>query len=104
MEIRLIKKRHIAMTRNEIAKSFGISPKTVDLRVKEIEEEVKAKRYGPHSIMRDVGLVLINPLVFADYMTYRARLRNKNLRKNVPPYNAYETSKEFELQLEVEEA
>ena len=99
MEVRLVKPRRMAMTRNEIARSFGISPKTVDARVKEIDEEVKAKRYGPHSIMRDIGIVLINPLVFADYMTYRSRLKNKNLRKNVPPYNAYETSREFELQL-----
>lgn len=101
--VKLAQPKRMAMTRGELAHSFGLSMGTVDNRIKEIEEEIKTKRYGPHSVMRDVGLVLVNPLVFADYLTYRNRLRNKNLRKNVPAYNALETASEFQLQTKIEE-
>ena len=95
-----VKAKRIAMTTAELAESFGISRQTVASRVKEIEEEVKAKRYGPHSVIHDVGYVAVNPLVFADYMTYRSRLRNKNLRKGVPEYDPFLTAQELQLQVE----
>lgn len=96
--VKMMVTKRMAMTRTELATSFGISTKTVDSRIKEIENEIKEKRYGPHSVMRDVGIVLVNPLVFADYLTFRARLKNKNLRKNVPEYDPYTTAREFQLQ------
>jgi hypothetical protein len=82
-------------SRSQLAEIFGISTQTVDNRIKEIQSEVAAGRYGPHSVLKDVGYVAVNLYVFADYMTYRARLRNKNLRKSVPPYNAFEIAREF---------
>ena len=94
----------IMMTRQNLAKSFQMAPHTVDNRLKEIEEQIKLKRYGPHSIVRDVGYVACNPLVFADYLTYRQQLRSESpsIRKSVPPYNAFNTCKEFELQTSVD--
>ena len=98
-----IQTKRIAMTTAELAIAFGISKQTVASRIKEIEEEIKVKRYGPHSVIHDVGYVAVNPLVFADYMVYRSRLRNKNLRKNVPAYDPFETARELQLQLEPDE-
>lgn len=95
-----VKTKRIAMTITELADSFGMSKQTVTSRIKEIEQEVEAGRYGPHSVIHDVGYVAVNPLVFVDYLTYRQRLRNKNLRKNVPEYDPFRTANELQLQLE----
>ena len=62
------------MTRKNLSKEFQISPRTVDERLKEIEAQIELGRYGRHSIIRDVGYVSCNPLVFADYLTYRQNL------------------------------
>ena len=90
----------IYMTRQNLAKSFQISPRTVDTRLKEIEEQMKDGRYGPHAVVRDVGYVACSPLVFADWLTYRQRLLSKSpsVRKAVPEYNPFLIRKEFELQ------
>lgn len=100
--VKRIEPKRIGMTVTELSRCFGISRQTVYDRINEIEQEVAAKRYGPHSIMRDVGLVLINPLVFTDYMVYRSRLKNKNLRKTVPAYDPVKTSQELQLQISVD--
>lgn len=101
MEIHFAKSKRIVMTTGQLAECFGMSKQTVTSRITEIEEEMKSGRYGPHSVVRDVGYVAASPMVFADYLTYRKRLRNKNLRKNVPPYDPFVTSQELQLQLDV---
>ena len=80
------------MTRKNLSKEFQISPRTVDERLKEIEAQIELGRYGRHSIIRDVGYVSCNPLVFADYLTYRQALRSKcpSIVKSVPKFDAYE--------------
>ena len=90
----------IMMTRKNLAESFQMSLRTVDARLKEIDEQIKAGRYGIHSIVRDVGYVACNPLVFADYLTFRQQLRSNSpsIRKSVPEYDAFQTRKEFNLQ------
>ena len=95
-----VKSKRIAMTTSELAICFGMSKQTVASRIKEIEEEMTLGRYGPHSVIHDVGYVAVNPLVFTDYLTYRSRLRNKNLRKNVPEYDPFKTAQELQLQTE----
>lgn len=69
-----------------IAQEFHVSKGTVTNRVHEIEEEMRKGRYSEYSLIQDGNILLINVLVFIDFMTYRKRLLNKNLRKNVPPY------------------
>lgn len=100
MGIVIAKSKRIMMTTAQLAESFGISKQTVTSRISEIEEEIKRGRYGQHSVVHDVGYVAANPMVFADYITYRKRLRSKNLRKNVPAYDPFETAMELQLQLE----
>lgn len=74
------------MHKEQIAKEFDISKGTVDNRLKEIEEEIKKGRYNNYSIIRDGKLVLINVLVFIDYLTHRRQLRDRNARKYTPEY------------------
>lgn len=74
------------MRKEQIAEEFDISKGTVDNRLKEIEEEVKKGRYNNYSVIHDGKLVLINVLVFIDYLTYRRQLRDRNARKYTPEY------------------
>ena len=70
----------------QIPHEFGLSKSTVDERVKEIREEIKIGRYDDRSIMDDGNIVLVNVLVFMDYIKYRRQLKEKNARKHVPEF------------------
>lgn len=74
------------MKKEGIAQEFHISKGTVVNRMKEIEQEIQKGRYGAHSLIQDGNIVLINVLVFVDFLTYRQKLLDKNLRKHVPEY------------------
>ena len=74
------------LKKDAIATEFDMCKNTVSNRVKEIEKEIKAGRYSDYAIIQDGNILLINLLVFIDYMTYRQRLQKKNLRKNVPAF------------------
>ena len=75
------------MTMAKIADEFHISTATVSLRLKEIEEEIKKGRYNDYAVIRDGRIILINMLVFVDYMTYRRQLLDKNASKYVPEFH-----------------
>ena len=72
--------------KQQIADEFHISKSTVYSRMKEIAVEVQNGRYDDYAIIEDGNIVLINVLVFIDFLTYRKRLQSKNLRKHVPPF------------------
>lgn len=74
------------MPKKRIAEEFGISKSTVYVRMKEIDEEIKSGRYNEFAIIEDGNIVLINVLVFIDFLTYRSRLKEKNMRKYVPEF------------------
>lgn len=74
------------MPKDKIAQEFSISRATVQGRVKEIEGWIKKGRYNEYAIIRDGNILLINVLVFIDYMAHRQELREKNPRKQVPEY------------------
>lgn len=80
-------------TKQQIAKEYDLSPSTVQNRMKEIEQE--EARYGKRAIIRDGGIVLVNYLVFLDYLANRARLKDKNARKYVSPYQPAELAREL---------
>lgn len=75
------------ISRATIAQQLNIAKPTVDVRIREIKEEVKKGRYNDLAIIKDGGIVLINYLVFVDYMANRQKLLEKNLRKLVPTFN-----------------
>ncbi|MDD3416366.1 MAG: hypothetical protein PHY47_20580 [Lachnospiraceae bacterium] len=76
------------MTAGKLADEFHLSPSTVYARLKEIEKEVEEGRYRgyDYTVIRDGKIVLINALVFIDYMTYRRQLLDHNARKYVPEF------------------
>lgn len=83
------------VTRATVANELSISLGTVDNRIKEIKNEIKNGRYGDFAIINSGGLVLINYFVLIDYLFYRQRLREKNLRKNVPDYDPKKIANEI---------
>ncbi|MCI9197757.1 MAG: hypothetical protein HFH56_06115 [Lachnospiraceae bacterium] len=74
------------MPKDKIAQEFSLGKSTVQSRVKEIETQIKEGRYNDYAVIRDGGIVLINVLVFIDYLEYRKRLRDKNAKKYVPEF------------------
>lgn len=75
------------MTRANLAEMLGVSRVTVDARCKEIKEEIRQGRYDERVLIEDGGFKLINVYAYMDYICYRKRLREKNMRKHVPPYD-----------------
>ena len=74
------------MPKQRLADEFGISKSTVYARMKGIEEEIGRGRYDERAVIRDGNIVLVNTLVFVDYLKYRKALQEKNARKHVPPF------------------
>ena len=68
------------MKKEQLAKEFQISTGTVRTRLFEIENQIKNGRYNDYAIIRDGNIVLINVLVFIDYLTYRRQLLDRNAR------------------------
>lgn len=75
------------MRKKEVAEEFKISERTVTNYIKEIEAEILSKRYNDYALIQDGKIVLINILVFLDYMKYRTALKNGTTRKHVPQFN-----------------
>lgn len=73
-------------TKADIGRIFHISRPTVYKQVEEIKEEVEKGRYNKYAISDN----RISIAVFADYTKYRRRLKDRNLRKTVPPFNLQE--------------
>ena len=82
-------------TRAQIAQDFKISMGTVDSRIKDILAE--KERYGPFAVIDGDGFVRVNQLAFIDYMKYKKRLDDRNLRKGVPEYDPMQIAKELGL-------
>ena len=78
-------KPNAVRTIDDLAEEFGVTKTTIQTRKKEFQAE--KERYGEFSVIQDGGIVLINYLAFLDFLHYRERLKEKNLRKTVPPYN-----------------
>lgn len=97
MKITAIETMHskpVLVSKDVLAENYHMCVRTVELRIKEIISENK-DRYGDFAIIKHGSLVLVNVLAFTDYLTYRDRLRDKNLKKNVPPYNPEEVAKQL---------
>ena len=84
-------KASIYMTVAQIAELEGKTPARIRQPIAEIREEVAKGRYPKESIGE--APIDINYYVYRDYRTYRARLRNRQARKSVPPFNPAEIAK-----------
>lgn len=76
----------IYMSARQIAEYEEVKTATISLRIKEIQEQVKAGRYPKTAIM-DTMPVKVNFYAYYDYMCNRKRLRDKHLKKFVEPFN-----------------
>ena len=74
------------VTKKQLCKELELSGNTVKDRINEIEDEIKNGRYDEYAVIRDGQLLAVNYYVWIDYLTYRQRLREKNLRKFVPNF------------------
>lgn len=77
------------MPRCVLAQQIGVSPRTVDERMKELKA---SNRYGDMACIKDGGLVLINYLAFLDFLKNREKIKNKI---PVPDYKPQEIAKEL---------
>lgn len=73
------------MNKRELSEAFSLSRATIQNRVGEIEA---SGRYGNYAILRDGRILLVNALVFIDWLRYRRHWQDKNLRKHIPPFDA----------------
>ncbi len=90
----------IIKTKAEIMEEFGMSVRTVDSRLAEIREEMRpGGRYaGLQYVVGGNGkYTQINYLVWVDHEMNREKLREKNLRKMLEPYNPAQVAKEMAL-------
>ena len=83
----------VLVTRQQISDEFDMCLRTVDTRIKELSEY--SARYGDYTIIKHGSMVLINKLALVDFLAYRDRLRDSNLKKNVPPYNPENVAKQL---------
>ena len=90
-------------SRAQIMTELNMGQRSVDGRIAEIQEEIRNGRYSEYAVIRDGGFTWVNWLVWIDYETYRKRLLEKNLRKNVPPFNPYKLAYEMGMYQDKEE-
>ena len=82
----------------QLAKEWDVSIRTVRTRVAEIKAEIKNGRYGEYAISEDgPKIVLVHYPTWVDYMTHRQKLKQKNLRKTVKPFDACKVAREIGL-------
>ena len=72
----------------EIPLLYPMCLTTAVARLDEIEREIRDKRYPATALIRDAKYTAVDEYVLKDYLAYRKRLRGKNTRKYVPPYQA----------------
>lgn len=90
----------IIKTKAQIMEEFGMSARTVDSRLREIRNEMRGGgRYEgyEYAVGGSGKYTLINYLVFVDHEMNREWLAQKNLRKNLSPYNPAKLAHELAI-------
>ena len=81
----------VYMSMQNLADKYGITKRTVRDRVREIEAESgKGKRYSSKSIISDGNIVLVNELIFLDWLSVRQLKKNKATNREIPAYDPIE--------------
>ena len=76
------------MNMQDLADKYRMCKRTVRDRVREIENEIgRGKRYERQAVINDGNIVLVNELVFLDWMQVRKDVLNKSTRKYVTDFN-----------------
>ena len=87
------------MTADQLSEYEGMSGAHYRSIIREIEKQIKEGRYPETAIGGSPRSV--NYYVYRDYMTNRRRLRNRNLKKTVKPFNPAEIAQICPLVREV---
>lgn len=74
------------LTKKELAKEFHMCDRTVQTKIKRIED-LLATRYTPYSVIRHGKTLMCNVVVFFDYLTYENMLSDAGLSKHAPKFN-----------------
>ena len=77
------------MTAQQLSEYEGMTPARYRQIFREISVLIDAGRY-PKTAISDSKPYSVNYYVYRDYMANRAKLRNRNLRKTVKPFNPAE--------------
>lgn len=77
------------MTAQQLSEYEGMTPARYRQIFREISTWVDDGRY-PKAAMSDSKPYSVNYYVYRDYMANRAKLRNRNLKKTVGPFNPAE--------------
>lgn len=94
------------ITVKDLMAETGMSQRVMDTRLAEIRDECKpGGRYaGKQYVISGGGKFrIINYLIWLDHEFYRVQLAEKNLRKNLPPYNPYRVALETGMYQDKEE-
>lgn len=79
------------MTKGDIAKTFGLSERTVRRKIQGIESLI-GTRYEPYAVARVGKKVLCNSVCFIDYITFEKGLTT--VPASVPKFN-YQMTKQY---------
>lgn len=88
------------MTAKQLSEYEGLTPSHYRNIFREIEDQIKAGRY-PEVAIGESDPRSVNYYVYRDYMANRRRLRDRNLKKTVKPFDPAEIAKICPLVREV---
>ena len=74
------------MSSKDLAAELGLSVSFIKTVVQEFKAEIEAGRYSPYVVAGE----RYNFYAIIDFMTFRKRLKDKNMRKYVPPFKPSE--------------
>lgn len=86
--IDLVTLPNIMVTKEEAARRLCLSQRTVQGYMSDIEK--MKDRYGDKAVTRGWGYSLVNILALYDFLHYKDLLNEKNVKKDVPPFNPAE--------------
>ena len=79
----------IYMTAKQLSEYEGMTPAHYRAVFQEIEDQIRAGRY-PRTAVSETKPQSVNYYVYRDYLSNRRRLKNRNLKKTVDPFNPAE--------------
>lgn len=81
--VAVINKGTAYLSRQDLAKELHYSTATVNAMIKGVQDEIGKGRYHRCAVAGN----RFNLYVIIDYMTYKEQLKDKNMRKLVPPFD-----------------
>lgn len=84
---------HTYLPVSGIAESYHQSKSTVERNIHGILDTDRYRGYRP--VINDDGDRLVNVLIYEDYLCYKARLKERNLARHLPPFDPAEVRKNW---------